>query len=255
MRRTISANCRQALTGAAFWAAVLGTAAVLMAASFESIYTAVGTYRTGLLDYGFHTILLQEALVSDTFVFALPILSALPFTASYVDDIRSGFVKEYLPRTRVRDYIAGKLTGCLVSGGLCLVFGILAFYGITALVFLPMEAAPEGNVAVEAWLQPLVTESILVFAQGAFWSLAGMTMAAATGSRYMAYAAPFILYYVLIILCERYFKSLYVLYPKEWLSPTGWMGGIWGVVALLAALTAVCGSWFALSAGRRLERI
>lgn len=255
MRKTISACCRQALTGAAFWTAALGTAAVFAAAAFQRIYTAVGEYRSGLLEYGFHRNLLEEAFVSDTFVFALPVLAAIPFTASYVDDIRSGFVKEYLPRTRVRDYIAGKLAGCMVSGGLCLVLGIVIFYALTALVFLPMEAAAPGQVPAEVWLAPLITRCILAFAQGTLWSLAGMTMAALTGSRYMAYAAPFILYYVLIILCERYFKGLYVFYPKEWLSPEGWPGGVWGVTALLAVLAAVWGSIFSLTAGRRLERI
>ena len=82
----------------------------------------------------------------------------------------------------------------------------------------------------------------------------GLTAATATMNRYMAYASPFILYYVLIILVERYFPRLYVLYPKAWLFPSrNWMFGAWGVVILLAEFSALLAFWFAFLAGRRLE--
>ena len=38
-----------------------------------------------------------NALTSDAMTLALPIIAALPFTSSFIDDIKSGFVKEYLP--------------------------------------------------------------------------------------------------------------------------------------------------------------
>lgn len=72
----------------------------------------------------------------------------------------------------------------------------------------------------------------------------------------MAYAAPFILYYVLIILCQRYFTWLYVLDPREWIcAEKPWVGGLWGTLALLLELTGLCGAWFALTAKRRLAGI
>ena len=70
----------------------------------------------------------------------------------------------------------------------------------------------------------------------------------------MAYAAPFIIYYLLIILHERYFTELYVLYPKEWLEPTQAWGG-WGAAILVVLLTALGGVVFAAQARRRLERL
>lgn len=256
MKRAICAGCRQALTGAAFFAAVLGTVLVLAAGCFKEGYSALQQLDKTLLANGFHRVLLETALGSDTMALALPILSALPFTASYLDDIRSGFIKEYLPRTRMRDYIAGKVSACLLSGGLALVMGILLFYGLSALALTPLEQALPKEAERSPWLAPLMEQCLRFFCSGAFWSLVGMTMAAATGSRYMAYASPFILYYVLVILCERYFRRLYILNPKEWIAPEqAWVGGIWGVAGLLLELAALFGGWFALLARRRLERI
>lgn len=228
---------------------------VLAIAAFNDMFSAFRSLKEGLLANGYHVTLLQSALTSDTMTLALPILSALPFTASYIDDIRSGFIKEYLPRTRRRDYIAGKLTACLLSGGCALVLGVLLFYGGSALVFLPLEMVLEEGMEAEPWLGPLLDSCILMFCSGAFWSLVGMTMSAVTGSGYMAYAAPFILYYVMIILCERYFTMLYVCYPREWLNPEEWTGGIWGVVVLLGELSALFAVWFAFTVQRRLSQL
>jgi hypothetical protein len=95
-----------------------------------------------------------------------------------------------------------------------------------------------------------------LFLSGAFWSLVGFTMSALTMNRYMAYASPFILYYVLIILHERYFDKLYVLYPKEWLFPSdAWVMGSFGVILLLAELTAAISLAFAVTARRRLASV
>ena len=54
-----------------------------------------------LLSPGFHSDLIMGALSSETMALALPILAALPYTASFIDDVKSGFIKEYLPRTTV----------------------------------------------------------------------------------------------------------------------------------------------------------
>ena len=72
----------------------------------------------------------------------------------------------------------------------------------------------------------------------------------------MAYASPFILYYVLIILNERYFEDLYVLYPKEWLFPSdAWVMGSFGVMLLLIELIAIVSFLFVITAKRRLVNV
>ena len=43
-------------------------------------------------------------------------------------------------------------------------------------------------------------------------------------SNYMAYIAPFVIYYFLIMLKERYFEGIYCIYPKEWIAPEHYWG-------------------------------
>jgi hypothetical protein len=198
----------------------------------------------------------MDALKSDWVTLALPILCALPFTAAYVDDVKSGFIKQYLHRSGVRQYIKGKLIACGLSGGLVLFCGIIMAYGLSALIFTPMELALEKDAVAQPYFAQVLMIAATLFLSGAFWSLVGFTFASLTMSRYMAYASPFILYYVLIILHERYFDKLYVLYPKEWLFPSdAWVLGSLGVILLLAILTAVISLSFVITAKRRLENV
>ncbi len=144
----------------------------------------------------------------------------------------------------------------MLSGGLALVLGLLLGAGLMSLLIMPKELALTAGETLKPWLTELTWICVRYFASGAFWSLVGMTMAAATGSRYMAYASPFILYYVLIILCERYFTGLYLFYPTEWVNPSGtWVGGNWGILALLGELCLLFAGWFLLLGKRRLERL
>ena len=254
MSHTLTASLKQALLSLGFLIAFTGVVVVLLLAAFEDMLSAFRSAE--LLSPGFHSDLIMGALSSDAMALALPILAALPYTASFIDDVKSGFIKEYLPRTTVPRYIAGKAVGCAVSGGLTLSLGIFIAYGFAALMFLPMEAYPKAGETVPNYFGNLMETALMFFASGAFWSLTGMTFAALTDSKYMTYASPFVLFYLLIILYERYFDKLFVLYPREWLSPSSrWMFGKVGVAVLLIEFSLLMALAFAYAAKRRLERI
>ena len=254
MARTICAALRQALANKGFVIAVVGTVAVLLLSSVQGILS--GFRSAELLSPGFHSDLIMGALSSEAMALALPILCTLPYTASFIDDVKSGFIKEYLPRTTVSRYIAGKAAACAFSGGLVLALGIFIAYGFAALLFLPMEAYPKPGESVPHYFGNLMETAFMFFASGAFWSLVGLTFATLTNSKYMAYASPFVLFYVLIILYERYFDKLFVLYPREWLDPSPrWMFGKIGVAVLLIEFSMLMALAFAYAAKRRLERI
>ena len=254
MKKSLRAGLRQAILSRGFLVGTLGTALVLLLSSVQGILS--GFLSEQLLSPGYHSDLIMSALFSEAMALALPILSALPYTASFIDDVKSGFIKEYLPRTTVPRYIAGKAVGCAVSGGLALALGIFIAYGFAALMFLPMEAYPKAGETVPNYFGNLMETALMFFASGAFWSLTGMTFAALTDSKYMAYASPFVLFYLLIILYERYFDKLFVLYPREWLSPSSrWVFGRIGVAVLLIEFSLLMALAFAYAAKRRLERI
>ena len=252
--RTVVANLRQAVISWGFLLSLAGAALIPLLSSVQGILA--GFRSAELLSPGFHSDLVMSALSSEAMALTLPILCALPYTASFIDDVKSGFIKEYLPRTTVSRYIAGKAVACAVSGGVVLALGIFIAYGFAALLFLPIEAYPNPDANVPNYFGNLMETALMFFASGAFWSLTGLTFAALTNSKYMAYASPFVLFYLLIILYERYFDRLFVLYPREWLNPSSrWMFGRVGVAVLLIEFSVLMALAFAFAAKRRLGRI
>lgn len=89
------------------------------------------------------------------------------------------------PNHRIAVY-RGKAAACAASGGLAL--GIFIAYGFAALLFLPMEAYPKPGESVPNYFGNLMETALMFFASEAFWSLTGLTFAALTNSKYMAYA-------------------------------------------------------------------
>lgn len=254
MIKTIASAAKQAVFSKSFLVSWIGVVAIIAVSSIQQILEAFRADE--LLMIGFHDTFIANALVSDGMTLALPILAALPFTASFVDDVKSGYIKAYLPRTTRLNYLTSRCVACAVSGGLVLALGILVSYVISALVFLPMEAPLPKDVKAPSYFAELMENIMLFFCSGAFWSCVGLTFATLTSSKYMAYASPFVLYYVLIILYERYFDALYVLYPKEWTAPTKeWMWGSFGIVLLLLELTIIVCLAFGIAAQRRLSQI
>ena len=254
MKHYLTSPLSQAIFSRGFIISAVGTALILLLSSVQGILA--GFRSAELLSPGYHSDLIMGALSSEAMALALPILAALPYTASFIDDVRSGFIKEYLPRTTVTRYITGKAAACAVSGGLVLALGIFIAYGFAALLFLPIEAYPNPDANVPNYFGNLMETALMFFASGAFWSLTGLTFAALTNSKYMAYASPFVLFYLLIILYERYFDRLFVLYPREWLNPSSrWMFGRVGVAVLLIEFSVLMALAFAYAAKRRLELI
>ena len=249
---------KRALTSWGFWGGAAGMAVAVVIGAFGSF---MGIGKAGVtMPVGFHETTLLGALSSDTVLLVVPVLGALPFTASFVDDCKSGYIKSYLQRSGKGAYVASKAAATALSGGLALFVGIAVSYVLFLLVFAPAESLPaQVSGGAAAVLPPSVFGDILGRAMlfllcGAFWSLAGQLLATCTMSKYVAYASPFIFYYVLVILSERYLKDVYVLNPKLWLDPAKtWPGGGWSAALFLVELIAAAGLGFAYAAGRRLR--
>ena len=252
--RNLNAEVKQSFHNLKFLVALVGVVTTILLSSIDKIISA---FRAdSLLPYGYHASLILLALSSDAVTLMVPIVCALPYTTSFLDDVKSGFVKEYLPRTNIKSYIVSKIIACALSGGAVLAIGVAFAYAMSALTFTPMEAALKTGKIPVNYLAEIVGKTAICMFSGAFWSVLGMTFAALTNSRYMAYASPFVVYYVLIILHERYFPNFFVLYPKEWLNPQSeWMFGNWGVVLLLAELTVLAALCFRVVAKKRLASI
>lgn len=267
-------DMQRALASWGFIAAVIGTGAVLFFGSFDSLLplmqNAMGQQG---IQAGFHDQVLLSALQSNVLLLAAPILAALPYTAAFVDDCKSGILKEYLPRSGKKEYVRGKVLASGLSGGLALFLGILLTYIIFALVLTPMEVVPQipdqsaAGAVVMAGPAPqpmqmpsmfpqVLSGAFLFFLAGCFWSLVGALFAGLTMSRYMAYAFPFILYYVLIILCTRYFTGLVILNPQGWVNPMAeWPGGMWGMALFMGELIVSVAVLYSVAVKRRLADV
>lgn len=248
--RNLSTELNRALFSRGFLAAAAGMAAVLFIGAFENLQLLFKTYSG--IEYGAHASAMLTALRSDTALKTLPVLAALPCTAGFVEDWKSGYLKHCLPRSGQSGYITGKVGSAGIAGALAILLGVAATYVVFLILYLPAEK-PAAQDYIS--LFPDVLGQAMLFALcGALWSVTGLACSAATLSTHMAYAAPFVLCYVLVILSARYFPGLAVLSPEEWLKPGHrWPGGGWGVALLVLELIAVAALGFRAAAVRRLR--
>ena len=189
--------------------------------------------KYGLFPF-YHMEIIFRALRSDIVLIVIPIVCTLPYTAAFLDEYTSGYIKIYIMKTH-KDYVRGKVLAAAISGGLTMVVSVCIVTVLAALIYRPMEAASKEAVSP---ILSLIIKTVVFFLSGCLWSSVGMLLANISLSKYMAYASPFVIYYVLVILAERYFRSVYVINPKEWLVQANfWPGSDWGVMLLLILLT------------------
>ena len=255
MNETISSDCRRAFGGAAFLLTVFAAVLMLLAGCFNDLYRLV-FMNTGLLPAGSYRSLYQEAVSSEAMFLAAPILSTLPYTGAYLEELQNGFIKAFLPRAGFRRYISGKLIACGLSGGLSLAAGTVVFFALLGLLLSPVEAVGTEGVFPPGFISGLLDTCAAYFCAGMLFSLFGLAVSAATESKYLAYTAPFIFCYFLVILRARYFKTLYVLDPHEWLFPSSaWPYATEGTALLMGEMSLLCALWFIFTAGRRLRSL
>ena len=159
--RTVASNLRQAVGSWGFLLSLAGAALIPLLSSVQGILA--GFRSAELLSPGFHSDLIMGALSSEAMALALPILAALPYTASFIDDVKSGFIKEYLPRTTEPFYMVDKSRARAGGGsgmGLALCEKIAALHGgrlqiesvegegTAVTVRLPAADGKEGGAAV-----------------------------------------------------------------------------------------------------------
>lgn len=200
-----------------------------------------------------------EAAAGSVFLSALPIAAALPFTAAFAEDVETNFVRTYLPRSGRTAYLQSRILAAALSGGGAVCAGELLGLAALSILLGPASAGmqtEESALSAQLLTAEWAARLLLSFLSGALWALAGLLAAAVSESRYMAWTVPFVSYYLLVILTQRYFPFLYALNPEEWISPgPAWQAGILGAVLILSEFITV----LALAAGsvmrRRLEDV
>ena len=240
---------KQSVFSLAFLISVVGCVIVLIFASADAITDTLRAKE--LLEAGWHNAIMLDAVRSDAFMLAMPILAAIPYATAFVDDLKSGYIRLYLHRTTVYRYLISKIVVCAITGGFAIIIGYFAVYAIFTGIFLPAEAKGSGESTFD-----VLKYALNIFLEGALWSCVGMLLSAVTENRYISYASPFIVCYLLIILHERYARDYYALYPVEWISTAeSWPLGGFSISLLILELIAVCIALFLLIGERRLRRL
>lgn len=155
-------------------------------------------------------------------------------------------------RTGYTTYLLSQIVVCFLLGGAVILVGVLATYFASILLFLPIERAADNVVSN---IPDFIEQCALLFLNGGLWAVIGMTMSTIMESKYIAYASPFIVYYLLVILYERYFPDAWLLYPKNWLNPEIWPYGVGSAAVFLLELTFFAGLLFYIRGRRRLESL
>lgn len=130
--------------------------------------------------------------------------------------------------------------------------GSILAWQIATVIFLPFEITALETASDTV---SLAKNILLLGLNGGLWSTIGMTISTIMESKYIAYASPFIVYYLLVILYERYFPNAWLLYPKNWLDPEVWPYGVGSAALFLLELTFLCGLVFYIRGKRRLEQL
>lgn len=182
-------------------------------------------------------ILLANGIDSELFRMSIPLICTLPYSCGWLKEYQHGFAKFSLSRSDFRSYIFSKFFSAGISGGLAEVAGVWLF----AVVKKYEEAPPDYR---------------LLFLTAFLWAAVSTTPASVAESKYLAYGGGFVMYYFLIILCERYFHSLYCLNPYEWVFPEHiWMFEETGILLMLAGLSLIMACSYYAVIRRKLERV
>ena len=127
----------------------------------------------------------------------------------------SFFLFSYI-RSGRKQYLVGKAAGLLVSGGLTAFLAMVFLLVICILRFGQYPSLIDGNYEMAVLVgRTAVSFLSIVFKWrflGANWRYVGCH----NKNRYMSYAVPFILYYVLTVFQERYYQKAFFLSPRYW---------------------------------------
>lgn len=113
---------------------------------------------------------------------------------------------EYIQRKTLQIYAGGFLP-FFFAGTMGLLSSFLVIYPLELQGAMPWESLWQ---LVQLLLRISLVGGILAEVSGIF--------AALFRNYYMAYGLPFVCYYMLIILKERYFTDMYAMYPAEWVK-------------------------------------
>lgn len=237
---------KKIFTNAIFWIGLMLLAVLIFASGFPYMRTLLRA------EYSAEGIGWAETFryctVNENGLLFVPIFVPMAAGAYAETELRSRYALFACIRTGKRSYCAKKIIECALPGGLMVCFSEVM---VLFTVYFRLQEIPtqiEGNKAGAAVM--ILLTLLRGFLNGVFWALAGSTAAVLTRNHYLAYAMPFVMYYVLTLFQSRFYRELYFLSPRYWAAPAHY-GNIF-CIAVLSGLSVVCAVCLALAVKRRL---
>lgn len=203
---------------------------------FAAFLTGFPFYQIEIpLEGGSFVRLYHAALDTQMVLFLLPIATVLPMGAIYVRESSSGFLRLYITRISQMEYTRKKTLQIYIGGFLPFFLAGMMGLLLCFLAVYPLEY--QGDIPWEGIWETWKLLLRISLIGGILAEISGI-FAAIFRSYYMAYGLPFVCYYMLIILKERYFTGMYAMYPAEWVKcEQDWgMDGL-GIWIFLAAFS------------------
>lgn len=182
----------------------------------------------------------------------VPICAPLTAGACAEMELQSRYALFCCSRIGKRKYYVKKLLECVLPGGLMVACSevlvlLLASARFHQTVMRPGESGFAGTFAV----------ILLCLAEGFFngmlWAGIGGAFAVLTRNPYIAYAFPFVIFYVLTVFQERYYRGLFFLSPRCWVDPV-YYGHLFCIL-VLPGMCLLCSGCYIFAVKRRLDHV
>lgn len=159
-----------------------------------------------------------QAMWSETLCYLIPVTATLALSASYLEDVQSGTLKYILIRTKKNRYLWSKVLTCALFGALTVLLALFVLLAGFMIVY-PINTVEMGYLKMQTirYYTDLFGRAAALVLNGSFYASLGGVIGTVTNNKYMAYAAPFIFYYVVSTLFSAYLSDYLLLNPEEWL--------------------------------------
>lgn len=157
----------------------------------------------GKLDLGYSTMELYGLTGYTMFGLIMLVVSVIPFSGKFCDDLESNLTTYMLMKTGKSAYCNCMVVVCAISSFLCV------FIGELIVVFVLSGLTPMYNIkyyTMSGAVQWILLRIILLGLQGAFYGLITMLMSIFTKNKYIVFTSPVLLYFFFALFCTNIFK-------------------------------------------------
>ena len=182
----------------------------------------------------------KDSLKSRVVLFLIPVTAVIPWGKEYLKEKQGNFLRSLIIRKGKRFYCMDRSVMTALSG---ILVWIIASFLQTLFFFLLFFWKEE----VFSLSKELVTEYVTLLARVCLVTSGMASLGGACGawsnSVYLGMGLPFVTYFALMILRERYLENLYCVDPGEWIRGEAFWGsgqrGLWIFLILLDAPSAL----------------